>query len=167
MLINYNGYGASVDDLHLAPADLYHALMAYDSPFALQADRTSPYYQLQDGYADDMAKAQAVAPEHASTESTIYCLPNAAWARRISGVFGNQLANQAPDKAHAVLTLNPNEQDYTVSVRAPLYQRHGADEVCGQFPTGGGRKAAAGINQLPKSELTLFIDTLNQYYRKQ
>ncbi|KKA44101.1 hypothetical protein [Salinivibrio sp. KP-1] len=167
VLINYNGYGASVDDLLFAPADLYHALMAYESPIALQVDRTSPYYRLQGGYAEDMAKAQAVAPEHTSTESTIYCLPNAAWARRISGVFGNQLANQAPDKANAVLTLNPNEQDYTVSVRAPLSQRHGADEVCGQFPTGGGRKAAAGINQLPKSELTPFIDTLNQYYRKQ
>lgn len=167
VLINYNGYGATEQDLLFAPAHLFQVLMNYDSPFDLQADSNSPFYQLQAGYAADMAKAQAVTPEHISTESAIYCLPNAAWARRISGVFGNQLANQTPDKAHAILTLNPNGKDYTVSVRAPLNQRDGADEICGQFPTGGGRKAAAGINQLPISELATFIDELNQYYRKQ
>lgn len=67
-------------------------------------------------------------------------MPCEAWARRISGVFGNQLANRSPSKAHAVLALNTNGDDYTVSVRAPLENRIGADEVCSQFITGGGRK---------------------------
>ena len=33
-------------------------------------------------------------------------LADEAWARRVSGVFGNDLANQSPDRAHIVLTLN-------------------------------------------------------------
>ena len=87
------------------------------------------------------------------------------WARRISGVFGNALANQSPDKAHAVLTLNENQQNFTVSVRAPLNNRTGADEVCCQFVTGGGRKAAAGINALPIDQIGEFIQVLNHFYK--
>jgi hypothetical protein len=34
----------------------------------------------------------------------------------------------------------------------------GADDLCRQFDTGGGRKAAAGINQLAESDLSLFTE---------
>jgi len=34
-----------------------------------------------------------------------------------------------------------------------------------QFPTGGGRKAAAGINALPKAMLTTFIDAFERTYQ--
>jgi hypothetical protein len=44
-----------------------------------------------------------------------------------------------------------------VSVRAPLNNKTGADELCRQFETGGGRKAAAGINHLPETEYTRFL----------
>ncbi len=56
--------------------------------------------------------------------------------------------------------------DYTVSVRAPLENRTGADEVCSQFATGGGRKAVAGVNQLPRPEVENFAQALNQFYKK-
>ena len=52
----------------------------------------------------------------------------------------------------------------TVSVRAPLANRTGADEVCRQFPTGGGRKAAAGINRLAREDLARFIDVFCSFY---
>ena len=68
----------------------------------------------------------------------------------MSGVYGNDLANQSPDRAHAVLT--DIDGGYLVSVRAPLNNRSGADEVCRQFDTGGGRAAAAGINKLPHDD---------------
>jgi len=42
-------------------------------------------------------------------------------ARRISGVFGNQLAVESPAQAHAVLTAKP-DGGYVVSVRAPMVQ---------------------------------------------
>jgi hypothetical protein len=51
-----------------------------------------------------------------------------------------------------------------VSVRAPLINRTGADELCRQFPTGGGRKAAAGINVLPADRLPDFIRAFYTIY---
>ncbi|WP_217273013.1 hypothetical protein [Vibrio coralliilyticus] len=76
------------------------------------------------------------------------------------------MVNQTPSKAHAALIHNANRADYTLSVRAPLDNRAGADEVCSQFATGGVRKAAAEINQLPRSEVENFIQALNQVYIK-
>lgn len=75
-------------------------------------------------------------------------MPNAAWSKRISGVFGNELANTSPDKAHVIFTENA-DGTYTVSLRAPLSNKQGAGDNCSQFPTGGGRAAAAGFNALP------------------
>lgn len=164
ILINYNGYGSTLDDLHIEPAELFKQLMQYSSPYELKADASSPYYLLKQGYKEDSDHIAALKPCHDSSVSKVYELPCEPWAQRISGVFGNDLANQSPDKAHAVLTLNQSRLDYTVSVRAPLNNRTGADEICSSFPTGGGRKAAAGINQLPVIEKTKFIQTLTSFY---
>ncbi|MGF1697493.1 DHH family phosphoesterase [Vibrio lamellibrachiae] len=163
-LINYNGYGASLNDLHIAPQNLFVELMKYDSPFSLLQNLSSPYQLLKQGYEADCKHLAQLKPIESSDLTEVYELPCEAWARRISGVFGNTLANQSPDKAHAVITLNANQQDYTVSVRAPLNNRTGADEICSQFATGGGRKAAAGINQLPVSDKQRFIDVLTKFY---
>ncbi|MGR5234879.1 DHH family phosphoesterase [Vibrio rotiferianus] len=162
-LINYNGYGSKVDDLHFHPADLYRALKQYVSPFDAIADKASPYYQLQSAYQQDMDAAQAVPATHESTKLKLFELPNNAASRRISGVYGNWLANQNPDSAHAVLTENA-DGTYTVSLRAPLNNKQGAVAVCGQFPTGGGREAAAGINALSKDDVSTFIDAVETYY---
>ncbi|GHA39921.1 DHH family phosphoesterase [Photobacterium aphoticum] len=163
-LINYNGYGASLVDLHIEPSELYRKLLAYPCPLMLREDSGSPYYELKSGYAADYRYIADLIPLDETEVSCVYELPNEAWARRISGVFGNELANMTPSKAHAVLTLNESGDDYTVSVRAPLENRVGADEICSGFPTGGGRKAAAGINQLPVAEKAKFIQALTSYY---
>ncbi|EMR9627749.1 DHH family phosphoesterase [Vibrio parahaemolyticus] len=162
-LINYNGYGSKVDDLHFHPADLYRALVQYISPFEVIEDKASPYYQLQSAYQQDMDAAQAVLATHESDTLKLFELPNTAASRRISGVYGNWLANQNPDSAHAVLTENA-DGTYTVSLRAPLNNKQGAVAVCGQFPTGGGREAAAGINALRKEDVNAFIDAVETYY---
>ncbi|HIF5548905.1 TPA: DHH family phosphoesterase [Vibrio parahaemolyticus] len=162
-LINYNGYGSKVDDLHFHPADLYRALVQYISPFEVIEDKASPYYQLQSAYQQDMDAAQAVPATYESDTLKLFELPNTAASRRISGVYGNWLANQNPDSAHAVLTENA-DATYTVSLRAPLNNKQGAVAVCGQFPTGGGREAAAGINALRKEDVNAFIDAVETYY---
>ncbi len=162
-LINYNGYGSKVDDLHFHPADLYRALVQYISPFEVIEEKTSPYYQLQSAYQQDMDAAQAVPATYESDTLKLFELPNTAASRRISGVYGNWLANQNPDSAHAVLTENA-DGTYTVSLRAPLNNKQGAVAVCGQFPTGGGREAAAGINALRKEDVNAFIDAVETYY---
>ncbi|MBE4195275.1 DHH family phosphoesterase [Vibrio parahaemolyticus] len=162
-LINYNGYGSEVDDLHFHPADLYRALVQYISPFEVIEDKASPYYQLQLAYQQDMDAAQAVPATYESDTLKLFDLPNTAASRRISGVYGNWLANQNPDSAHAVLTENA-DGTYTVSLRAPLNNKQGAVAVCGQFSTGGGREAAAGINALRKEDVNAFIDAVETYY---
>jgi hypothetical protein len=153
--LNYNGYGETLDDLFFDPAELYRQLRPFADPFAFIAE--SPAYQtLKTGYQEDMARAVAVPAMEARAAGRIFMLPAEKWARRISGVFGNQLAVESPAQAHAVLTAKP-EGGYVVSVRAPLVARSGADELCSQFDSGGGRKGAAGINHLPESELGRFI----------
>ncbi|MDF2154737.1 DHH family phosphoesterase [Vibrio sp. CAU 1672] len=162
-LINYNGYGTTVADLHYHPADLYHALRHYLSPLEVIADPASPFYTLQAAYQADLESALSVPVTYASDKLQLFVLPNDAASRRISGVYGNWLANQNPDAAHAVLTENPDGR-YTVSLRAPLNNKHGAAAVCSQFPTGGGREAAAGVNALKKEDISGFIDAVEIYY---
>ncbi len=166
ILLNYNGYGGSLDDLFFHPAELYAKCVPFDTPFEFLQQDAETYHILQEGYQQDMAKA-AAAPVIFHTESvTVMALPDAVWARRVSGVWSNALANQHPDKAHAVLTHQPDGH-YLVSVRAPLNRKWGADEVVSQFETGGGRKAAAGINRLPESELDRFFQVMEHQFSSQ
>ena len=161
--INYNGYGRSVEDLHYHPAQLFQLLLSYPEPLELIAEEGSVFSLLRSAYRQDMDRALSANVLFESASCKIIQLDDAPWARRISGVLGNELANQSPDKAHAVLTCNA-DNSFTVSVRAPLNNKQGADEVCIQFPTGGGRAGAAGINQLPQEMLDDFIQVLSQYY---
>ena len=62
-----------------------------------------------------------------------------------------------------MLTAKANG-NYLVSVRAPLAAKRGAATLCRQFPTGGGREAAAGINDLPKDMLDAFIAAFLKAY---
>lgn len=161
--INYNGYGSEVADLHFAPADLFNELLKYKSPLDAINDSESVYYVLEKAYKADMQKAADAKVLHNCDTAKVILLDDAPWARRVSGVLGNDLANQAPNKAHAVLTFN-NKGSYTVSVRAPLNNKQGAVDVCSQFATGGGRAAAAGINELDQQQVEQFITTLVNFY---
>lgn len=153
--LNYNGYGETLADLFFDPAELYQHLHTYTDPFCFIHE--SPAYQvLKAGYAEDMSYAISVKAIEDRPAGRVYRLPAQKWARRISGVFGNLLAVHSPAQAHAVLTAKA-EGGYIVSVRAPKLTSTGADEVCGQFETGGGRRGAAGINHLSESELDRFM----------
>jgi hypothetical protein len=161
--LNYNAYGDTVDDLFFHPAELYRCLHTYPDPFDfMQAEAIFP--ALKRGYVADMAKARTVQPAWTYSGGTIYLLPDQAWSRRVSGVFGNYLAQAEPRLAHAVLTRKP-EGGYGVSVRAPANQPTRADELCYRFKTGGGRKSAAGINNLPENELPRFLDSFDESFR--
>ena len=115
-------------------------------------------------FAEDMAQALKIKPHYQTEAIGVYELPDVAWARRISGVFGNELANQTPTRAHAVLSFT-EQGDYQISVRAPLTNKTGADDLCSAFPTGGGRKSAAGINHLPLAKLADVNSAFEQTYR--
>lgn len=155
--LNYNGYGEAIGDLHFAPDALFRLVSQHESPFGfIEGEGSEHFGKLADGYATDMGKAAATQPESISTEhAALFVLPDAPWARRVSGVYSNDLTNLHPDRAHAVLTEKSNG-NYLISVRAPLNRKKGADELCRRFPTGGGRAAAAGINDLPAAEFVEF-----------
>ncbi|MBT6593601.1 MAG: DHH family phosphoesterase [Porticoccaceae bacterium] len=161
--INYNGYGANLEELHFAPDQLYRLLSQYRSPFDFVADNSADFQKLEQGYHQDIEAAQSTVALVASDEIAAFVLPNEPWARRVSGVFSNQLANDNPQRGHAVLTVKPNG-NYLVSVRAPLNNKKGAAALCMQFPTGGGREAAAGINDLPADMLAKFLDQLKKAF---
>jgi len=161
--INYNGYGGCIDDLHFAPDRLYREMAEFQSPFDFIGGNRDIFTQLEQGYREDMANAQRLVPEYQSDAVAVFILPDTAWARRVNGVFGNFLANLHPSRAHAVITHN-KDNDYQVGVRAPLSNKTGADELCSAFPTGGGRKAAAGINHLPGDQLSIFIKKFEDFY---
>ena len=159
--INYNGYGSDIADLHFAPADLYRLAAEYANPLDFIEDGSEYFQRLETGYHQDLSSARAVQALAADSAIAVYELPDAPWARRVSGVYSNDLTNQNPDRAHAVLTAKSNGH-YLVSVRAPLNNKQGASALCRQFPTGGGREAAAGINDLPADMLESFINALRQ-----
>jgi single-stranded DNA-specific DHH superfamily exonuclease len=160
--INYNGYGPAIADLHFDPKELYLRLYAADGP--LDFVHNSPdFKKLSTGYREDMAQAEALKPLHAKSTTAVFLLPDDAWARRVSGVYSNDLATNNPNRAHAVLTLNA-KGNYLISVRAPMSNKQGAAELCMQFPTGGGRAGAAGINDLPIDRLQDFVDAFEAAY---
>lgn len=159
--INYNGYGPAIEDLHFDPAELYRRLLAAREPLAFVA--TGDFRRLSEGYTEDMAAVASLLPCHDNGSAAVFILPDEAWARRVSGVYSNDLAVEHPDRAHAVLTEKPGGS-YLVSVRAPLSNKRGAAELCMQFPTGGGRAAAAGINDLPADSLDDFVAAFSAAY---
>lgn len=154
--INYNAYGDSIDDLHYPPAALYESMRRYASPFYFI--ESEPVFEvLRAGFADDMELAEVMNPQFSDERHALFIFPDAAWARRANGVFGNRLAREAPARAHAVLVQKAGG-GYVVSVRAPLSRPSGADDLCRQFDSGGGRKGAAGINYLPPEHLDQFLE---------
>jgi hypothetical protein len=161
-LINYNGYGSTLNDLVYHPAELYRTIHPYRDPFQFITE-VGVFRQLQDAYHADMQKAEKLQPAQSDERTAIFILPNQRWARRVNGVFGNRLAQENPNRAHAVL-IGMDDGSYRVSVRSPLTTKIGADELCRQFDTGGGRQAAAGINQLAANELEQFARLFTQQF---
>jgi hypothetical protein len=152
-LLNYNAYGDSVEDLHYHPADLYQALVPYPDPRQFIFDE--PVFNvLRAAFAEDLYRASEVELHEVEKAAALYILPDAAWSRRINGVFANRLAQREPGRAHAVLVETAG--GYVVSVRAPLSRPKGAGALCEQFETGGGRESAGGINRLAASDLEAF-----------
>ncbi len=161
--LNYNGYGFELEDLMYHPADLFCLVNPYPNPGDF-IQHESGYMELLHQYQSDMALTQNAKAESQTESTALFLLPNESWAKRIVGVMGNDLAKQNPDRAHALL-VDMGDGHYRVSVRAPYSAKSGADELCRQFKTGGGRKAAAGINRLPEAMLSDFAERFMQAYK--
>ena len=160
--INYNAYGESVEDLHYHPADLYQIVSKYTDP--LQFVTGEPVFEvLRVARADDLYRAQEIAPLLLTPRCAVYVLPDAAWSRRVSGSFVNQLAVAERERAHAVLVTKCNGS--IVSVRSPVTAPHDADSLCRRFG-GEGRRGAAGIDLLLPEDYERFVAAFAMTYRE-
>lgn len=163
LYLNYNGYGSSLDDLFFHPADLFRECVQFSSPLDFIHQNDAVFKTLQQGYQQDMEKARGEKLFHQTQSVAALMLPNQTWARRVSGVYSNELSNVHPDRAHLLLTEKA-DGDFLVSIRAPQTQLEGADDIASQFKTGGGRKGAAGINALSEKDIPALIDLMEKRY---
>ena len=58
-LLNYNGYGSTIEDLYFAPDELYRKVQPYADPFEFIASDEN-FQRLQNGFNDDMNRAKAI-----------------------------------------------------------------------------------------------------------
>ena len=161
-LLNYNGYGNDLTDLHFHPVDLYQAVKPFDDPvqFMKQSEAAG---MLREKFAVDLKLALGQTPMLDDAAGKVFMFPNETWAQRISGVFANRIAAENPALATAVGVERENGS-LRMSVRAPLEKPEGADALCRRFPTGGGRKGAAAVNVLPLSQLPVFLDAFRETF---
>jgi len=113
---------------------MYKSMLESKDPFCFM--KTSMYYQLLNGYNDDMKKVR-----NTMDGDIIISLPNEPWAFRISGSLAHLVAKEEPDLPH-IITLDLGDGTIRVSIRAPASNPQGAGELCAHF--GGGGRAAAG-----------------------
>ena len=145
-LLNYNGYGADLSDLHFHPDDLLLLCLQAKTPQNFMD--TQAFMTLKNGFESDLSHAQNV-----SITDGYYLLPNEAWARRVVGVMAHRI-NERGDGPH-VIAIDKGET-LQVSIRGS----ESIGELCKMFG-GGGRATAGGIDALPKSEITALMKEVN------
>lgn len=154
-VFNYNAYGESVAGRHLDPAALYLSLAGYADPFDFVACSAA--------YHEDCAQMHMLRPYWERGGSAVYLKPPTRWTRRISGVLANPLPVQHNGSSFAVLNER-SDGNYLVIVRSGTRSALYACAFCQRFDTGGGRKAAAGINRLPAQDVDPFIACFQNYF---
>lgn len=152
--LNYNAYGGNAADLAIPPALLHQYMAPFRDPlqFVRQCDL---FMQMAQHLAGDLALAMDVRPILQTDRLTAVLLPDAAWARRVIGIYANHLARLDPGRICAVLVPN-GRNAMSVSLRAArqcgapagrLARRHG----------GHGRPTAAGISDFPVERVACLL----------
>ncbi len=155
--LNYNAYGDTPADQHIAPQPLYARLCRHADP--LQFLKHEPIgYELDALRRADLQRALGQPTQRAGAQARLLRLPDEPWSRRVIGCLANDWASAEPRLAHAVLKAD-GRGGHVVSVRAPLTAPAGADVLCRRFG-GDGRAGAAGIDHLPSADLDRFVGAL-------
>jgi hypothetical protein len=160
--LTYNSYSDRLEDALVRPDELAHVLIRCGDPLRFVSAHAA-YAAIDESRRRELDLARQTKPAATLPGALVYVLPDAPWTRRVRGLFGNEIANAHPDLAHAVLTVR-EDGDYTVSVRAPRARPTGADALCRQFATGGGRAAAAGIDRIARGGYRDFVERLARAY---
>lgn len=160
--VNYNAYGEGVEDLRTPPAQLAQQLAGCVDPREFAASAACRL--LFDGYQEDLAQVGRLEPVERAPGALVYVLPDAGWARRASGTVANALVQANPATAVAVLAPRAHG-GFVVSVRVPAESALAADVFCRRYRTGGGRRTAAGINELPSADAGSFAHDFVEQFR--
>lgn len=145
-LLNYNGYGADLGDLHFHPDELMQLCLEAKNP---QTFLQSPAFRaLKEGFESDISKANQI-----EKRDGYFLLPNESWARRVVGVMAHRI-NEESEGPHVIAIDKGN------TLQISLRGRNGIGELCAKFG-GGGRATAGGIDNLPKSEITALMNEVN------
>jgi hypothetical protein len=164
-LLNYNAYGETSEDVLFPPLKIAEHLSSFVHP--LEFIQESGFFgPLRQQFTDDEVQAQKLLPETEKGSARIYLLPPLPWARRFGGTFANRVSVENPTVAVAI--LHPlHDGGYQVSIRAPRLRTGEipiASKLAAEFPTGGGRALAAGINHLPSSDTSVFEKRFFEVY---
>ncbi len=166
-LLNYNAYGESEADVHTPAVQVAELLSPFTDPFEFLA-ATDLIPQLREQFQHDKLQALGSQPALDSKHAVAYVLPGERWARRYASSWANTLAQEQPQRAQAMCMGN-QDGTYMVSIRSPRAwgdKGPSAAVLASEFPTGGGRRLAAGINRLPADRLETFLKRFAEYYRK-
>lgn len=161
--VNYNAYGEKPEDLNVWPSDLYLDMHRYKCPFDYfkQSKVLAKVLKQKEMDEEEMKTSEVL---YSSSAGKCILLPDTQASKRMSGIYSNDLVYDEPDLAHAIFTRLHQQAAYRISIRAPLKNACGADELATLFPGGGGRPKAAGINELPEQELENFFHAFDQTY---
>jgi len=154
LVVNYNSYGQTVEDLFYSPEEIAEAVKACGSDIFRFTEQSDIFPTLLENFSADMSSAVCQEPYSIGDNTVIYTLPNEAWTHRIMGSFSNHLVSTNKDLACAIAVLN-SDGTYRISVRSSLNNPYGAGDLCKKFG-GGGREKAGGVNNLEASELDNF-----------
>ena len=160
IILNYNAYGETDADVIVQPAELYRIVSRQRDPLDLVHKEPLIAHLSHERHAD-LERALETPPTRSLPMFDAYVLPDAAWSRRVSGTFANRLVERDPRRAHAVLTPLARG-GYVVSVRSPADSGYSAADFCSGFPTGGGRRVAAGIDHLHADRVEPFLAALSR-----
>ena len=145
-LLNYNGYGADLSDLHFHPEKLLMQCLESNTPEQFMS--TPAFMKLQRGFAEDMSNAESI-----ENVDGIYLLPNEAWARRVVGVMAHRI--NAQGSGPHVIAIDKGD-----TLQVSMRGESGIGELCAIFG-GGGRATAGGIDALPKGEIPALMNEVN------
>ncbi|MEO6094846.1 MAG: hypothetical protein ABIW76_03870 [Fibrobacteria bacterium] len=181
VLINYNAYGDEPGDALFEAADLAERMATCASALDFCWEQ-SIFGPLAAQFDADRERFQVLAPLAETPTAGVFLVPDQPYARRYGATWANERVMLNPEQALAV--LHPRKDgSYTVSIRAPRDWRGGevgegggggaggvkaapsASDLAREFPTGGGRRLAAGINALPGDLLERFTERFQAFYQ--
>ncbi len=167
VLLNYNAYGENPGDVRFLPAHLARHMSSFSSALDFCRDE-SIFGPLGDQFASDQARCEGLEALLDLPSARALLIPNVDWARRFAATWANQRILANPSQALAMIQPR-TDGTFLVSIRAP-HRPDGpafsAADLAAEFPTGGGRKLAAGINVLPANDVKRFVERFGKFFEE-